>query len=193
MKQLLPSIVMLFLAFSGPAASNAFTQGTDKVVQKGAESFRYHYFQGSTKVSTVWHLPQSGQKGYAVAYNRAGEEIYRQELSRMHMIQSVRFSYHPNGAVSVARYSWHPDAGIQSGGTTTTFDDQGNKTGESEDIDPHQPLKAPGRPVVDPIPATRELRHDDPNTAPRNSSPSPTDRKSRKKHRVDAPSTLPST
>jgi hypothetical protein len=120
-------------------------QGTEKVVTQGEETFRYHYFQGSTKVSTVWHMPNGGKEGYAVAYDKQGKEIYRGKLSRMHMIRSVEFKYHPNGAVSVAHERWHPDAGIQSGGTTFTFDENGNKTGQSEDLDPRNPLTYPGR------------------------------------------------
>ncbi len=90
-------------------------------------------------------MPNGGKEGYAVAYDKQGKEIYRGKLSRMHMIRSVEFKYHPNGAVSVAHERWHPDAGIQSGGTTFTFDENGNKTGQSEDLDPRNPLTYPGR------------------------------------------------
>ncbi|MEY3443792.1 MAG: hypothetical protein RLZZ519_2073 [Bacteroidota bacterium] len=134
------------------ASSAAFSQGTDKIVTKGEETFRYHYFQNSTKVSTVWHMPKASQEGYAVAYDQQGKEIYRGVLSRMHMIRSVEFKYHANGAISVAHERWHPDAGIQSGGTTFTFDENGLKTGESEDFDPRNPRKylSPSRPDSDP-------------------------------------------
>jgi hypothetical protein len=141
----------------------ASAQGTEKRVQKEDGNYTFHYFQGSDKVSTVWHLPKSGQHGYAVAYNQAGDEIYRAELSRMHMMRSVQFSYHPNGAVSRAHATWHPDGGIQSGGTTTTFDPQGHKTSEVEDIDPNELLTAPQlikpteRPEVSPRPAPYQL------------------------------------
>jgi hypothetical protein len=150
----LPFLLLLVSSLFGLIPSMLIAQGTDKIVTKGEESFRYHYFQNSTKVSTVWHMPQASREGYAVAYDQQGKEIYRGVLSRMHMIRSVEFKYHPNGAVSVAHERWHPDAGIQSGGTTFRFDENGIQTGKSEDLDPRNPLQhlSPERPDSDPHP-----------------------------------------
>lgn len=164
----LPFLLLLVSSLFGLIPSMLIAQGTDKIVTKGEESFRYHYFQNSTKVSTVWHMPQASREGYAVAYDQQGKEIYRGVLSRMHMIRSVEFKYHPNGAVSVAHERWHPDAGIQSGGTTFRFDENGNKTGQSEDLDPRNPLTYPGKiklephtprpsPVVEPKPVVERI------------------------------------
>jgi hypothetical protein len=142
--------LLLFLTLC-LASAIGFAQGTDKSVEKEDGNYNYHYFQGSTKVSTLWFMAKSTGSGYAVAYNQGGKEIYRGELSIRNMIRGVQFQYHPNGAVSKAHATWHPDAGIQRGGTTYFFDDQGNATGKTEDIDPHHPLKVPSmRPSQEP-------------------------------------------
>ena len=138
MKQLL-----LFLFFYGSAWGLTFSQGLEKQVKSTNGNALHHYFVGSNQESSTVFWDNVG-KGFAVAYDKSGKEIFRQTLSRHNMIQSVMFSYHPSGAVSVAHYTWHPDAGIQFGGTSTTFDDAGNKTGETKDINPDDPLEAPG-------------------------------------------------
>lgn len=100
MKLRLPFLLLLVSSLFGSIPSMLIAQGTDKIVTKGESFFRHHYFQNSTKVSMVWHMPQASREGYAVAYDQQGKEIYRGVLSRMHMIRSVELKYHPNGAVS---------------------------------------------------------------------------------------------
>lgn len=119
-------------------------QGTEKTVTKPDGQHTYHYFKGDTEVSSEIHWNREIGKGQATAFARGGKEIYRQQLSMRHLIQSVQFSYYDDGAVKSAHYSWHPDAGIQRGGNTTYFDPQGNVTSVVQDMDPHAPLTLPG-------------------------------------------------
>lgn len=121
-------------------------QGTEKTLEKPDGQHTYHYFAGTIAISTEIFWNRETGKGLATAFNRAGKEIYRQELSIRNLIQSVRFKYYGDGALEWAHYTWHPDAGIQRGGSTTYFDPEGNVTRVVEDVDPTRPLTAPGRP-----------------------------------------------
>lgn len=135
----------LFYVLLIALAPALIAQGTETHYQKPDGNYTYHYFQGSKKISSTLFWPSQGWTGYAVAYNMDGNEIYRQEISRMHMIRTVRFSYHPNGAVSKAEMSWHPDAGIQHGTVTTTFDENG-KLIKEEKWSSEDKLGIPDRP-----------------------------------------------
>ncbi len=84
------------------------------------------------KTSTLTVL-KNNHDGYAVAYNLEGKEIYRSYIRRFGGHASVSFKHHDNGMVKEAYYSSHPDGGIQWYRSWTTFDDQGNKTGERND------------------------------------------------------------
>jgi hypothetical protein len=92
--------------------------------------------------------------GLSTAYAPNGTVLVEHQTRRFAGHASVHFTYHPNGAISRAEYSEAPDGGIQWYRCTTTFDDQGNRSGFSEqghDDDGHIPrpeMRMP--PAVDP-------------------------------------------
>jgi hypothetical protein len=89
-----------------------------------------HKFKNG-KTATIVVLKDQ-REGYAKAYNFQGKEIYHNYIRRYAGNASVTFTHHANGMVKEAHYSSHPDAGIQWYNTWTTFDEQGNKTGERQ-------------------------------------------------------------
>jgi hypothetical protein len=90
-----------------------------------------HYFI-TGQLSTVEWTDKDGRFGRSRAYKRDGTVIVDHHTRRIAGHASVHFEYHPSGAVSKAEFSDAPDAGIQWYRSTTTFDDQGNRTGFSE-------------------------------------------------------------
>ena len=86
----------------------------------------------SGEVSTREWMDLNGHWGRSWAYDRSGAVIFEGQTRRVAGHASVRFSYHPNGAVSKVETSDAPDGGIQWYRSTTTFDEHGNKTGFSE-------------------------------------------------------------
>lgn len=90
----------------------------------------HHFKTGG--ISTREWTDQDGRWGSSWAYNKRGEVIFHGQTRRFAGHASVRFKYHPNGAVSRVETSDAPDGGIQWYQSTTTFDEEGNKTGFSE-------------------------------------------------------------
>jgi hypothetical protein len=90
------------------------------------------HYHATGEVSTREWMDVDERFGLSTAYDRSGREIFRFGTRRIGGHASVDFSYHANGAVSKAEASDAPDAGIQWYRSTTTFDDQGNRTGFSE-------------------------------------------------------------
>lgn len=120
MKYILILIILFFVT------EENFSQSTD---------CKYTYFKNKKK-STSQCWDENKYAGKAIAYNQKGEVIGEWKLSRMHMISSVQFSFYDNGGVKTARFSSHPDAGIQHYHSTTTYDENGNKTDfHEEDYD----------------------------------------------------------
>lgn len=121
------SILLLFVAltFGAPAQpkSRTFKTDTGTVV--------IHYFTTGQPSTKVW-TDKDDRWGRSWAYKKNGETIFEGQTRRIAGHASAYFSYHPNGAVSKVETSNAPDAGIQWYRSTTTFDDQGNKTGFSE-------------------------------------------------------------
>jgi hypothetical protein len=99
-----------------------------------------HHFKTGELSTKEWR-DKDDRFGLTTAYDRAGKEIFRYGTRRIGGHASVHFSYHANGAISMAEASDAPDAGIQWFRSTTTFDDQGNRTGYSEDT--HEDLLRP--------------------------------------------------
>lgn len=91
------------------------------------------HFHATGEVSTKEWMDAADRFGLTTAYDRSGKEIFRYGTRRIGGHASVHFSYHANGAVSKAEASDAPDAGIQWYRSTTTFDEQGNRTGFSEE------------------------------------------------------------
>lgn len=90
-----------------------------------------HYFKGGG-VSTKEWMDKDGRWGRSWAYRKNGEVLFAGQTRRFAGHASVHFSYHLNGAVSKVETSDAPDGGIQWYRSTTTYDDQGNKTGFTE-------------------------------------------------------------
>jgi hypothetical protein len=97
------------------------------VLSQEYKNCTYTYFNKSKKTSSS-HCYNDKYEGKAIAYNQKGEKIGEWDLSRMHMLSNVHFTFHENGAVAKAEYSSHPDAGIQWYKSYTTYDENGVQT-----------------------------------------------------------------
>jgi hypothetical protein len=91
------------------------------------------HFHATGEVSTREWMDAADRFGLSTAYDRSGKEIFRYDTRRIGGHASVHFSYHPGGAVSRAEVSDAPDAGIQWYRSITTFDQEGNRTGFTEE------------------------------------------------------------
>lgn len=112
-----------------------FSQINQKTVENDEGWYTYSYHQNG-EISTIifqTKLPGYGAQGYAKAFNYQGELIYEASISRSGLYCSVRFTYFENGTVKSARYSSHPDGGIQWHKKETFFNEKGQKTAESEE------------------------------------------------------------
>ena len=102
------------------------------------DTLHIHYFSNG-KVSTFSYIDED-RYGKAIAYNLKGDIIYENGTRRIHGSAGVRFSHHENGMVKTARYSSHPDGGIQWYRSTTEFNEKGEKIKEH-----HDNYEGPGR------------------------------------------------
>jgi hypothetical protein len=106
-------------------------QGREKVLNTDTGRVVLHYFT-SGQVSTRTWMDKDDRWGRTWAYKRDGSVIVEHQTRRIAGHASVHFEYHANGAISKAEYSDAPDGGIQWYRSTTTFDENGNKTGFTE-------------------------------------------------------------
>ncbi|HRH38049.1 MAG TPA: hypothetical protein PK760_06875, partial [Flavobacteriales bacterium] len=106
-------------------------QGKERTFNTDSGTVVIHYFTNG-KVSTKAWMDKDNRWGRSWAYKSDGTVIVDHQTRRIAGHASVHFDYHPNGAVSKAEYSDAPDAGIQWYRSTTTFDEQGNQTGFTE-------------------------------------------------------------
>lgn len=120
--------IALFVALS---ALTLAAQPERKELRTDSGTVILHRFT-SGEVSTREWMDLNGHWGRSWAYDRNGKVIFEGQTRRVAGHASVRFSYHPNGAVSKVETSDAPDGGIQWYKSTTTFDEHGNKTGFSE-------------------------------------------------------------
>lgn len=123
--RLLSTLLLLILA------STLSAQPKERTFKTDSGNVVVRYF-ASGQVSTKEWRDKDERWGRSWAYKKNGEMIFEGQTRRFAGHSSVYFSYHPNGAVSKVETSDAPDAGIQWHRSTTTFDDQGNKTGFSE-------------------------------------------------------------
>jgi len=90
-----------------------------------------HFFK-SGGVSTKEWTDKDRHWGRSWAYAMDGRVLIDQQTRRIAGHASVHFTYHPNGTISKAEVSEAPDAGIQWYRSTTTFDENGQRTGFTE-------------------------------------------------------------
>jgi hypothetical protein len=90
------------------------------------------HFHATGEASTKEWWDVNGHWGRSWAYARDGKVIFEGQTRRVAGQASVRFSYHPNVAVSKVETSDAPDGGIQWYKSTTTFDAEGTRTGFTE-------------------------------------------------------------
>jgi hypothetical protein len=100
---------------------------------KGFDNCTAYYFTNSDQKSAEICYDGNRNNGIARAFKSDGSVMETWQISRMHVLSSVQFTFHSNGAVHRATYSSHPDAGIQWYRSETTFDIEGNKTGFFEE------------------------------------------------------------
>ena len=136
--RLLASLLLLTLA----TASSA--QQKERILKTDTGTVVLRFFN-SGQVSTKEWRDKHDRWGRSWAFKKNGEVIFEGQTRRFAGHSSVHFSYHANGAVSMAETSDAPDGGIQWHRSTTTFDDHGNKTGFTEQgHDDHGIIPRPG-------------------------------------------------
>lgn len=122
----------LFTALALPIAfACALGQGREKTFDTDSGTVVLHYFTDG-KVSTKEWTDKDDRWGHSWAYDRAGRVIVDHGTRKVGGHASVWFTYYPSGAVSQAEFSDAPDGGIQWYRSTTTFNEQGERTGFTE-------------------------------------------------------------
>lgn len=123
-------------------------QGRSRTVGTDSGNVVLHHFS-TGQVSTKEWMDKDGRWGRSWAYNKSGEVIFEGQTRRFAGHASVRFSYHPNGGVSKVETSDAPDGGIQWYRSTTTFDEDGKRTGFWEQgHDNYGPLPRPSLRII---------------------------------------------
>lgn len=134
---------MLLLLLHAAAAA---AQPKERTFSTDTGTVVVRYF-ASGQVSTKEWRDKDDRWGRSWAYAKNGAVIFEGQTRRFAGHASVRFSYHPNGAVSKAETSDAPDGGIQWYRSTTIFDEEGNRTGFWEQgHDDYGPLPRPTMP-----------------------------------------------
>jgi len=108
------------------------------ITAQETDTLHIHYFTNG-KIATLTTL--KNYWGNAYAFNIKGDTIYTRQVRRVGGNAMVHFSHFPSGAVKKARYSSHPDGGIQWYRSETFFDEKGNITDKREDS--HERLLSP--------------------------------------------------
>jgi len=124
MRLLLTSIFMILVI-----ASTAQHDRTELRTDSGL-AILHHFANG--QISTKEWTDKNGHWGRSWAYNAQGIELSNRETRRIAGHATVRYSYHPNGAVSTIEVSEAPDGGIQWYRSTSTYDEEGIRTGFTE-------------------------------------------------------------
>lgn len=109
-----------------------YAQGRIRTIETDSGRVVLHHFT-TGQVSTLEWTDKDGRFGRSLAYKRDGTVIVDHHTRRIAGHASVHFEYHPNGAVSRCEFSDAPDAGIQWYRSVSTFDEQGNRTGFTEE------------------------------------------------------------
>ena len=146
------------------ALLNGHAQGRSRTLTTDSGTVVLHYFT-TGELSTKEWMDTQDHWGRSSAYKRSGELIFQGQTRRVAGHATVDFSYHPNGGVSKVETSDAPDGGIQWYRSTTTFDEEGNKTGHTEQGHDGRGLiprvtvdtdQAPSPPTVAPKPTPAE-------------------------------------
>ncbi|MBP7407993.1 MAG: hypothetical protein KA941_04465 [Flavobacteriales bacterium] len=121
----------IFLLIALVIGATATAQGRERTFRTDSGTVVIHYFTNG-KVSTKVWVDKDERWGLSIAYDATGREIFSYQTRRIAGHASADFSYHPNGAVSRIEVSDAPDGGIQWYRSTTTYDENGVKTGFTE-------------------------------------------------------------
>ncbi len=100
--------------------------------QSVSDSCAFTFFE-SGYVSTMRCMNSDGYSYTTSAYNEEGQVIDTWQESRMHVLSSVIFTFHPNGGIAKAVYSSHPDGGIQWYRSTSEYNQQGVRVDFTEE------------------------------------------------------------
>lgn len=131
-----PAMRPLTLPLAILLASTLTAQPKPRIVVTDTGTVVLHEFTTGQLSTKEWR-DQDDHWGRSWAYKKTGEVIFEGQTRRIAGHASVQFSYHPNGAVSKVETSDAPDGGIQWHKSTTTFDEQGNRTGFFEQGQDH--------------------------------------------------------
>jgi hypothetical protein len=146
-------LLLVLLLLAGPALH---AQGRVRTIETDSGRVVLHFFT-TGQLSTVEWTDKDGRFGRSRAFKRDGTVIADHHTRWIAGHASVHFEHHPNGAVSRCEFSDAPDAGIQWYRSVSTFDEQGNRTGFTEEsnellertftqpIEPLAPTEAPVR------------------------------------------------
>lgn len=111
---------------------NTFAQLNCKTRTTADSTIKTCYHQNKM-VSTIECWDKNRYWGNIKGFNNRGQLLFEFHLRRVAGHASAHVSHYTNGQVSKVAFSTHPDGGIQWYAKAITFDEKGNKTGESED------------------------------------------------------------
>ena len=160
--------VLFFLMLGSTALGQFLTKTETK--EDGTYTWR---FREDGSKSSLLYWKKGNATGWAKAWDAKGKEIYHQKISRSGLISMVEFRYYEKGDVKEARYTWHPDGGIQSGGELVYFEPDGQVARRQKIEDPRNPdffkdQQSPGpgvtpqlhaKPLKKPSPPQKKLMH----------------------------------
>lgn len=126
--------LIIFLAVWQVQAQSKTNKQTS---EDGSTKITTYHQNGAVSTVKIWDKIK--RRGNVKGYNNEGKELFQFYLRTFGGHASVALEYFPNGQVSKVKYSSAPDGGIQFYKSTTTFDEQGNKTGFQETKRPFEP------------------------------------------------------
>ena len=106
-------------------------QGRTKTMTRDIGTVVLHFFTTGQVSMKEW-MDTDDRWGRSGAWVQDGRELINFQTRKIGGHASVALNYHKNGAISKAEVSDAPDGGIQWYRSTTTFDENGQRTGFAE-------------------------------------------------------------
>lgn len=122
---------VLLSAFLALLAGTVQAQGHTKTLSTDSGTVVLHYFTAGQLSTKEW-MDKEDRWGRSWAWAKDGRELINYQTRKIGGHASVAFNYHKNGGISKAEVSDAPDGGIQWYRSTTTFDENGQRTGFTE-------------------------------------------------------------
>ncbi len=106
-------------------------QGRVRTVETDSGTAVLHYFT-TGELSAIERMDTEDHWGRSIAYTKDGRTVFETQTRKVGGHARVNFSFHANGGISKAEVSDAPDGGIQWYRSTSTYDENGERTGFTE-------------------------------------------------------------